>query len=220
MVPHTHEAIAIRSTGNFNGTHKFFCPNMGQILKGRALTKFSVLDRVMNKVDKQGLKTKKEVYGNQLEFCNQLNEKYVWEYDDNLDGLSQEERTLPHPDVPAKFPGVQLEADYEGTVPEVEEEFVNENEASVVAAATAGIQHLHEGRIQDTLAVRTPNEAVGDDDNASIKIEKVQSQWTLTMQSINHVTKNATKDETNNAMEDENNNNATEDKNMKILTTQ
>jgi hypothetical protein len=35
MIPRTHECIALGPTGNFNGTHKFFCINTGLVLKRR-----------------------------------------------------------------------------------------------------------------------------------------------------------------------------------------
>ena len=86
-------------------------------------------------VNAYGAKTKREVYGRDLEIFNRNRNKYYWgKEDDLIDTIAQ--RRL-YPDIPVEFPGVPLESDYHLPCSVEEEEFVNENAASAAAAANA-----------------------------------------------------------------------------------
>ena len=146
MTPRTHEGIAVGPTGNIQGIYTFFCVNNGLILKRRRFTKFNMPDSVIKKVNAYGSKTKREIYGRDLEFLNHNKKKFDWdEEDDLIDMLAQ--RKL-YPNIPAEFPGVALESDYHLPIPAEEEEIVDENAATAAAAANA---ELPDNDLQDVL---------------------------------------------------------------------
>ncbi len=58
MVPWTHEGIALGPTGNLQETVKFYCLNMGRMLKCRSFTPLPMLDSVIQQVNTIGLKEK------------------------------------------------------------------------------------------------------------------------------------------------------------------
>jgi hypothetical protein len=60
MIPRTHECIALGPTGNFNGNHKLFCLNTRLVLKRRNWTTYPMSQRIQDKVNRWGEKTKKE----------------------------------------------------------------------------------------------------------------------------------------------------------------
>jgi hypothetical protein len=63
MIPRTHECIALGPTENFNGTHKFFCLDTSLVLKRRNWTTYPMSQRIQDKVNCWGEKTKKRYTG-------------------------------------------------------------------------------------------------------------------------------------------------------------
>jgi hypothetical protein len=51
MVERTHEGIALGLMGNLQGSVKFFCLNMGRVLKRRSFTALPMPTRVIEWVD-------------------------------------------------------------------------------------------------------------------------------------------------------------------------
>ena len=82
-----------------------------------------------------GSKTKRKVYGRDLEFLNRNKKKFDWDEEDDLNDMLEQQRL--YPDIPAEFPGVALQSDYHLPIPAEEEEIVDENAAAAAAAANA-----------------------------------------------------------------------------------
>ena len=140
MEPRTHGAIALGPTGNMQGTVKFLCCDTFRVLKRRAFTKFNMPDSIIKKINKYGLKTRRAVYGANLEFKNRNKEPYEWDYEDDINGMMQHQaKPKAHPEIPAEFPGVRLESDMDIPCEAVEEELVDDHALAAAAAANAGI---------------------------------------------------------------------------------
>ena len=60
MTPGTHEKIALGPSGNLQGTHKVFCLETGIVLKRRVNTVVPMPDRVIEKINQWGERTKRE----------------------------------------------------------------------------------------------------------------------------------------------------------------
>ena len=78
----THEGIAMGPTGNFQGSHNFFCLDQGKVIRRRHFTKMAMPESVIKRVNKWGKRLKKEVFGRDLAFCNRNREKFEWDGDD------------------------------------------------------------------------------------------------------------------------------------------
>ena len=92
-------------------------------------------DSVIKKGDAYGSKTKREVYGRDLDFLNRNKKKFDWDEEDDLNDMLEQQKF--YPDIPAEFPGVALQSDYHLPIPAEEEEIVDENAAAAAAAANA-----------------------------------------------------------------------------------
>ena len=113
--PRTHPAISVGSTGNFNGTIKFFCMITGRILKLRNFTRYPMLDRIIKK-NAWGKKTKREVYENVIEFKDRCKNPYQWDPEDDMDGLLEGPNPHEIAPIPDDFPGVGFDADLDEEV--------------------------------------------------------------------------------------------------------
>jgi hypothetical protein len=131
MVPRTHEAIALGPTGNLQGSVKFYCINMGRVLKQRSFTPMPMPDSVIQRVNRIG---EREKQGWTFRFLNRRGEPYKWmdevpEDDPDFQGLLDEnEDTAVYPDVSAELPGVELEAeeqDFQTVIDESKPNFRN-----------------------------------------------------------------------------------------------
>ena len=70
ITPRFHEGIVVGPTRNVHGTYKFLFVDNGLIIKRQSFTKFNMPDSVIEKVNAYGSKTKRGVYGRDLEFSN------------------------------------------------------------------------------------------------------------------------------------------------------
>jgi hypothetical protein len=97
--------------------------------------------RVQDKVNHWGEKTKNEVYGQGLEFRNRLKAKFKWDIEDDINILLEEDPGR-HPELAANFPGVEMEDDLLDPITALEPDVaVDANLAAAVAAANSGISH-------------------------------------------------------------------------------
>jgi hypothetical protein len=136
--PRTTPAIALRPTGNAQGTHKFLSLTTGKKIKRRFWTEYpAVPDSVIKKVEQ--LAARDGRYGN-LSFANRNGDLFAWndEVDEEYDQMLVD-RSNPHPDLPAELPGVLREED----IPVTTNAVVDEDEIPGVperrAAANAGL---------------------------------------------------------------------------------
>ena len=111
MAPRTHAAISLGPTGNMQGSVKFYCMNMGWVLKQRSFTSMAMPDRVIKCINSIDLCKKQG-----CEFCfhNCRQEPHEWTDEvpeDNPDFQGLQEESVPCPDVSAELPGVLLEDD-------------------------------------------------------------------------------------------------------------
>jgi hypothetical protein len=112
MTPRTHKAIAVGPTGNLQGSVKFYSLTTGRIIKQRLFTPMPMPDRVIKCINAIGLR---ERQGRVFCFLNQQLAPFEWtdsvpEDDNKFQGLLEEEDTV-FPDISAKLPGVELEAE-------------------------------------------------------------------------------------------------------------
>jgi hypothetical protein len=73
MVPRMHEGIALGSTGNLQGTVKFYCLNTGRVIKHHSFTPLPMPDSVIQQVNTIGLKEKQV---RSFRFLNRRKEPY------------------------------------------------------------------------------------------------------------------------------------------------
>ena len=77
-----------------------------------------------------------------MEFGNRTKEKNIWDYEDDLDGLLENEPSNHETiDIPAEFPGVYLGHDNDTVAPSVDNEVVDNNDVSDVASVNTEINH-------------------------------------------------------------------------------
>ncbi len=110
MRPQTFPGIFLGPTGNRQGTHKVFDINTGVVKKPRTITPLPMPDRVIAIIKDWGRRHQKEDKASTLKFLNQKQQKYDWdnndlEYNKGLIGPD-----IAHPDIPAEFPGIDLES--------------------------------------------------------------------------------------------------------------
>jgi hypothetical protein len=113
MTPCTHEAIALGSMGNLQGSMKFYSLDTGHVLKRRSFMPIPMPDQIIAKVNNIGAKEKQ---GRTFCFLNQQVQPYEWadevpEDDVEFQGLLEEEEAPPYPDLCAEPPGVELECE-------------------------------------------------------------------------------------------------------------
>ena len=71
----THEVLALGTTGNLQGSVKFYCLNTSQVLERRNFTPMSLANSVIAKVNAIG---KKQNQGREFRFTNWHNEPFSW----------------------------------------------------------------------------------------------------------------------------------------------
>ena len=101
----------------------------------------SISDWVILQVNTAGMKEKREKYGARLTFNNRNKDIFALGAEDDLNELMGNNPQVTHPDIPAKFPGVLLESNYDGPTAAVEPPVVDNNSSYARAAANVGIQH-------------------------------------------------------------------------------
>ena len=62
-----------------------------------------------------GAKTKRELYGRDLDFLDLNKRKFDWDEEDDVNDMMAQRRL--YPDIPVEFPGVALEYDYHLPIP-------------------------------------------------------------------------------------------------------
>jgi hypothetical protein len=110
MVGCTHEGIALGPMGNLQGSIKFFCLNIGRVLKRRLFMALPMPTRVIKQVDTIGAQ---EAQGWEFRFLNRNKDTFTWTDEVPVDdsafqGLLKEEEAV-YPDITAELPGVPLE---------------------------------------------------------------------------------------------------------------
>ena len=137
MVERTQGALYVRSTGNIQGSMKFFLLKSARVVRRRQFTPLDMPTKVITRVNAIGRRTKQEVYGRNLEFLNRVKEKFEWSHEDDLDEMLGET-----PPEPADFPSISLatgeQVDSRAIQPDIqtEREFIlasNDNQHSVFA---------------------------------------------------------------------------------------
>jgi hypothetical protein len=97
--------------GNPQGTHTVFNIIMGVVKKTRTITTLPMPDRVINIIKDWGRHHQKEDKAKPLEFLNQKQQQYDWENDNLKDTKGLVKLDNSHPDIPAKFSGINLESE-------------------------------------------------------------------------------------------------------------
>jgi hypothetical protein len=111
MRPHTFPGIFLGSTGNHQGTHKVFDINMGVVEKPHTITPLLLPDRVIKVVKEWGRPHQKEDKAKSLEFLNQKRQQYDWNNNDLEDAEGLVKSDISHPNIHAKFTGIDLESE-------------------------------------------------------------------------------------------------------------
>ena len=83
MTSHTHDTINVVPTENLNGTYNFYLKT-GYILKRHNFTEYPMPQRVMNKVNRWGARSKETEYSADLYFRNHTKEKFEWDIEDDM----------------------------------------------------------------------------------------------------------------------------------------
>jgi hypothetical protein len=149
MAPWTHEAIALGSRRNLQGSVKFFCLNTGRVLKRRVFTAMPITDRVIQRMNAIGIKEKQ---GRAFWFLNHQREPYKWtdlvpEDDPEFQGLLEEEEAVPYPNIGAKPPGVELESNKNNCAAVTEDpepDFITLVATALENAGIDPLDHLHD----------------------------------------------------------------------------
>ena len=137
MVEQTQGALYVGSTGNVQGSMKFFLLKSARVVRRRQFTPLDMPTKVIAQANAIGRRTKQEVYGKDLEFLNRIKEKYEWSHEDDLDEMLGET-----PPEPADFPSISLatgeQVDSRAIQPDIqtEREFIlasEDNQHSVFA---------------------------------------------------------------------------------------
>jgi hypothetical protein len=162
----TTPAIALGPTGNAQGTYKFFSLATGKKIKRRTWTRLPMPNSIIAKIHRYA--SRDGNLGN-LAFANRHGDLFAWNEDvdnDMGENLVVEEPS-PFPDIPAEFPGVELERD----IPVSHDAVIDESEipgvAERIAAANAGLL-AEEGDTHQPIIIENDNEIdadAGDDDD-------------------------------------------------------
>jgi hypothetical protein len=112
MRPRTFPGIFLGPTGNHQGTHKVFNINTGIVKKPCTITPLPMPDRVIAVIKDWGRHHQKEDKANTLEFLNQKQQQYDWDNEDLEYNEGLIEPDIAHPDIPAEFPGIDLESEH------------------------------------------------------------------------------------------------------------
>jgi hypothetical protein len=124
----THKGIALGSTGNLQGSIKFYCINTGRVLKRHLFTQMPMPDCVIKQVNAIGAR---EGQGCEFRYLNQRCEPYKWtdevpKDDTEFQGLLNKKEEAVYPDISVKLPGVELkkeEQGYQTVTDKLEDEF-------------------------------------------------------------------------------------------------
>jgi hypothetical protein len=120
--PRTTPAISLGPTGNAQGTYKFYNLKTGKKIKRGKWTRLPVPDSVIKTVEWHAARD--GLIGN-LAFANRHGDVFSWNDDvdnEHGEGLVVDE-IAPFPEIPAEFPGVDLERDIPTTTdPIIDEE--------------------------------------------------------------------------------------------------
>eukprot|EP00804_Cyclotella_cryptica_P018940 CCRYP_006455-RA/>CCRYP_006455-RA protein AED:0.43 eAED:0.43 QI:0/0/0/1/0/0.5/2/0/319 len=104
MWPRTHGCSALGPSSNLQGSIKCFNLKMGMVVKRCTVAKLPMLDAVIRK--NSFWKSKQVQFLDKLQFLNRMKETSHWDGDEaEFDEALVEPQA--HPDLPAKFPGVQ-----------------------------------------------------------------------------------------------------------------
>jgi hypothetical protein len=134
----TTPAIALGPTGNAQGTYKFFSLVTGKKIKRRTWTRLPMPDSIISKVHR--FAGRDGNLGN-LAFANRHGDLFAWndEVDNEMDEQLVTEEPSPFPEIPAEFPGVELESDILATNDAVIDEAEIPGVAERIAAENAGL---------------------------------------------------------------------------------
>jgi hypothetical protein len=156
MALRTHEAIALGSTGNLQGSVKIYFINMGRVLKRCSFTPMPMSDRVIRRVNPIG---QRERQGRSFRFLNQQKEPFEWTdtvSEDNLEFqglLEDDEESAPYPDISSELPGVELdeeEREFQAVLDKPKPDF---QDMAAAALHNAGINADNRVRAAQALAL-------------------------------------------------------------------
>ena len=109
MKPRTHPAIALRPSGNLQGTVKFYRLSTGCVLRRRSFTLIPMPQAIIDRVNKIG---KRESQGKDFSFADRRRIPFEWSDEVPVDNPSFQgllEPDAPFPYIPAELPDMPSE---------------------------------------------------------------------------------------------------------------
>ncbi len=133
-------ALVLSSTGNLQGTYKFFSLAMGKKVKQRAFTPYPMLDLVIRKVKVYGKST---ALPGSFDFANRNSIFFEWNEEVNgfPEGIIEIEDVVLYPSLSTEHPGVVLMQDQ--PLPSIEEELVPQGCAKDTVARNANLESFN-----------------------------------------------------------------------------
>ena len=107
---------------NLQGSVKCFDLLTGKLIIRRTVEAVPYPDRIIRPANSWGKQSQSKQFGNKLEFFNRNKVKYDWDNEEieESKALVEPPSTAAHPGILAEIPGVELEADRNGTTTAVE----------------------------------------------------------------------------------------------------
>ena len=141
------EAIYLGPTGNHQGTCKFLSLTTWKVIKRRKFTELPTPDSVIRRVNARG---QRDQSNGRLVFRDRNDNPYDWEEEHDAliedNAVEPEPEPAPYPDIPAEFPGVQLEWDQPVVTPDPEP---TEEELADVAAQNVDFGPIEEALVRE-----------------------------------------------------------------------
>ena len=104
MQPRTAGGIFVGCAGNIQGSLKVFMLETCKVVKRCAATPLDMPQKVIDRVNQIGKRTRQEVYGKDLEFLNRTKDKFEWDLEDDMDEMLE----ASVPPEPADFPATPI----------------------------------------------------------------------------------------------------------------
>ena len=108
----THGCVALGTSGNWQGSTKFFDIETAKVVTRRVVKVVLYPDRVIKRVNDLGKTPHGEKHSDGLEFLNRHKQPFDWETEELNEKLPEVEEPI-YPDIMAEVPGLVLESDFD-----------------------------------------------------------------------------------------------------------